>query len=445
MAEQERQFKIARDAVIEESSRNTAEINGILSEKEAAFKIMQQEFSVIKDFRKKRMDLMQNLDEQKHELDDTEKRHKEIIIRLERKFFEEKIRLQKEASRKISELATKAHKEAVLNLNETTKEVYKENIRMAEALQYHVQEGEELSKANIELTQANRQLSEEKDLHNIKDLKLKIASMEHSLSHVVREFEYERTIIGDLARHELNQVREVADKLRASLARKTLEMKHIKRLAQHILNQRTELEQFFLEALEMVKSEMKKAREKQLKEAQMEYDKRMRTMFKDRAPIPPVQSFRIQNKNPLDKFLAETLIDKEDKAKSISNKAKIDIKDLTWEDKERVLRILFAKMNGTSLAKAAERSCNQISSVRQGNRDTNGFVREMEYKTNIDHFDMEVQSSVGTETIDDTAQSNFILPSNQLAENGNDEEFSTISISQAASTTPFQTFPAIPT
>ncbi|KAK6099782.1 hypothetical protein MT418_001167 [Batrachochytrium dendrobatidis] len=461
MAEQERQFKIARDAVIEESSRNTAEINGILSEKEAAFKIMQQEFSVIKDFRKKRMDLMQNLDEQKHELDDTEKRHKEIIIRLERKFFEEKIRLQKEASRKISELATKAHKEAVLNLNETTKEVYKENIRMAEALQYHVQEGEELSKANIELTQANRQLSEEKDLHNvivkekiikaktqekeIKDLKLKISSMEHSLSHVVREFEYERTIIGDLARHELNQVREVADKLRASLARKTLEMKHIKRLAQHILNQRTELEQFFLEALEMVKSEMKKAREKQLKEAQMEYDKRMRTMFKDRAPIPPVQSFRIQNKNPLDKFLAETLIDREDKAKSISNKAKIDIKDLTWEDKERVLRILFAKMNGTSLAKAAERSCNQISSVRQGNRDTNGFVREMEYKTNIDHFDMEVQSSVGTETIDDTAQSNFILPSNQLVENGNDEEFSTISISQAASTTPFQTFPAIPT
>ena len=52
--------------------------------------------------------------------------------------------------------------------------------------------------------------------------------MEHSLSHVVREFEHEREIIGKLARKELDSVRKVAEKLRDNLERKTMEMKHIK-------------------------------------------------------------------------------------------------------------------------------------------------------------------------------------------------------------------------
>ncbi|KAJ3400609.1 hypothetical protein HDV05_001009, partial [Chytridiales sp. JEL 0842] len=216
--------------IIQESERKLQEMNMILQEKEAAFKIMQSEFTVIKDFRKKRNDLLKELDYQKQELADTEIQHKETIARMERKFFEEKIRLQKEANRKIAELATKAHKEAVSNLKDTTKEIYKENLRMAEALRHHVQEGEELQKQNALLMAANRQLMEEKDLHNvivkekilqakqqaqeIKELQNKIQSMEHSLSHVVREFEHERELIGKLARKELDEVRKVATKLR---------------------------------------------------------------------------------------------------------------------------------------------------------------------------------------------------------------------------------------
>lgn len=53
---------------------------------------------------------MQELEHQKQELADTEKRHKDILAKLEKKFFEEKLRLQSEANRKIGELAAKAHK-----------------------------------------------------------------------------------------------------------------------------------------------------------------------------------------------------------------------------------------------------------------------------------------------------------------------------------------------
>jgi CHAD domain-containing protein len=52
--------------------------------------------------------------------------------------------------------------------------------------------------------------------------------MEHALSHVIKEFEEERDIIGNIAREELDGVRMVVRRLRSNLSRKTIEMKHIK-------------------------------------------------------------------------------------------------------------------------------------------------------------------------------------------------------------------------
>jgi len=52
-------------------------------------------------------------------------------------------------------------------LKQTTKEVYKENLRMADALRYHVMEGEDLQKLNNQLSITNKQLLEEKDLNSI--------------------------------------------------------------------------------------------------------------------------------------------------------------------------------------------------------------------------------------------------------------------------------------
>jgi len=61
----------------------------------------------------------------------------------------------------------KKKKEEKLNLKQTTKEVYKENLRMADALRYHVMEGEDLHKMNTQLSITNKQLLEEKDLNSI--------------------------------------------------------------------------------------------------------------------------------------------------------------------------------------------------------------------------------------------------------------------------------------
>ncbi|KAJ3325341.1 hypothetical protein HDV06_004200 [Boothiomyces sp. JEL0866] len=386
----------AREAVMQEYTQKVEDMAAILNEKEAAFKIMQQEFTVIKDFRRKRHDLLKELEDSKAELVDTERRHQEIITRLEKKFFEEKIRLQKEANEKISELATKAHKEAVSNLKHTTKDVYKENIRISEALLYHVQDGQELGRINTDLESQNKQLLQEKELHSvivkekiihsrnqeieIKQLKQKIQNMEHALTHVVTEFEQERQLIGQLAKKELEEVKKVVTDLTNRLKSKSLEMKHIKRLAQHILDQRTELEVFFMEALETVKEEQRKIKLEEMKRNQESYKQNMRDVLKNTTiphlkPLKPIPGSDINDTLRLGQ--------KPDSAPA--PKPKVDIKDLNWEDKEKILRILFAKMNGINLANEQEKKASHVDKdLDKASKHRTGFLEtEANYTRNV--------------------------------------------------------------
>jgi len=56
----------------------------------------------------------------------------------------------------------------------------------------------------------------------------------------------------------------------------------------------------------------------------------------------------------------------------LEEKDKVDIKDLTWQDKENILRILFSKMNGISLSskvkpkrRQKEKSWQKLSTIGQ--------------------------------------------------------------------------------
>lgn len=84
----------------------------------------------------------------------------------------------------------------------------------------------------------------------------KVKTLEKSLSHVVREFETERELITDNARIESEAARVELAKLQRVIEMKTQEMSKVKRLAKNILDQRTELERFFLESLAEVKLEI---------------------------------------------------------------------------------------------------------------------------------------------------------------------------------------------
>ena len=77
-----------------------------------------------------------------------------------------------------------------------------------------------------------------------------------SLSHVVHEFETDRSGLIEKAQIENQSSKVEISKLQRTVDLKTREMNKVKKLARNILEQRTEMERFFLEALEQVKIEI---------------------------------------------------------------------------------------------------------------------------------------------------------------------------------------------
>ena len=73
---------------------------------------------------------------------------------------------------------------------------------------------------------------------------------------MVREFETERLSLTQKAELENETAKVEICKLQRTVDLKTKEMNKVKKLAKNILDQRTEIERFFLEALETVKTEI---------------------------------------------------------------------------------------------------------------------------------------------------------------------------------------------
>ena len=80
--------------------------------------------------------------------------------------------------------------------------------------------------------------------------------MEQSLTVVIREFEHEKQLLEQRHTKQLAASSSELVTLRRRCELQEREMNHIKRLAKRILGERSEVEQFFLEALGQVKKEI---------------------------------------------------------------------------------------------------------------------------------------------------------------------------------------------
>ena len=151
----------------------------------------------------------------------------------------------------------------------------------------------------------------------IKMLKNKIQILEKSLSQIVQDFEKEKSLLKkqneDIIRNQENEL----TMLKSDSKQKNKELKMLKSLSNVIIEQRSDIEQFFLEALEQIKQEIRK---KMSHKNKIQVDSIGGTMGS----------------------LGQTN-GSNDQTKSYSDK--VDLNDLDWEDRERVLRLLFSKIN----------------------------------------------------------------------------------------------------
>ncbi|PFX18447.1 basal body-orientation factor 1-like [Stylophora pistillata] len=357
LKEVKREARKERQALVDEYSQQIHQLQESLAEKTNEVKLMQSELKLVKEFRRKRAQMQRELDEIKESMSATERHHKDTLQQMEHKFFEEKVRLQQEASKKIAELAERAHSEAISNLDETTRSVYKENVRLNAALDFHIREGQELKKEKQALSTKTSSLLSEKELNGmivqekvveskqqkkeIEELQEKVKTLEKSLSHVVREFEAERASLVQKSEYETRSCRAEISRLQRIVELKTKEMNRVKRLAKTILDQRTEVEQFFLDSLEYVKNEIIRNRIQYRKDAQNAYQQRMLEAHAGHSDFPRVRTFR-----QMDSSTNNVFDDLKEAERWTGVQGKVDMSELTWEQRERILRMLFAKMNG---------------------------------------------------------------------------------------------------
>ena len=349
-------FKKEKESLISDFNQQINTLEEQLSEKDNELKFMQAELKVVKEFRKKRTQMQKELDGIKGTMHEMNKRHKETISKMEHKFFEEKVRLQQEANQKVTELASKAHEEAVGNLRETTKNIFRENVRITEALRYHVEEGKELRKATEVLGEQAGKLMEEKEMNDrivrekivqvqlqtdmLKQLSDKVLSLESSLSKVVKEFDKERDFLVSNSAEKIRALELEIDNMKRAYSLKCKEMNHIKRLARNILDQRTETEQFLLESLDLVKREISNER-KDVERAQVvAYNTHLKERLyeqKTADAFPAIKSFK---KSKIDTI--KGVVDSSQE-KYFEKDAEIGIEDLSWQEREKVLGVFVCE------------------------------------------------------------------------------------------------------
>ncbi|XP_072313877.1 basal body-orientation factor 1-like [Eucyclogobius newberryi] len=359
-----------------------------LNEMKALFKQRSQDFNMIeegmrrmKEFEIQKAQMEQEVADTRENMEKAEKKHREDLNQVEYEFFKEKARLEEEAERTIALVVQRAHSEAIVQLDDASRSVFRENVRLNEALKLHIKETEELQKQTRSLTKQNNALVLDKNTYEgimkknaaqisvqqeeISTLQSKVSSLEEVLKRKELQLKQEEEKQKQMSvSAEAGQVE--LDKLQKVLVMRDKELVHIKKLAAIIVEQRTELERFFHEALAEVKQEVMVSRSKYKKDALQAYRWTLKEADGGKIKFPPIRNF-----HKIPHSTNSVYSDMEAAAKWTHRPgSKVEISDLTWEQKEHVLRHLFAKMNGQAERKTSQHLALAAPPVKKKLRDS---------------------------------------------------------------------------
>ncbi|XP_056616986.1 basal body-orientation factor 1-like isoform X1 [Triplophysa dalaica] len=332
-----------KDSLITDFTLRIGKLEEKFEKRSSEFRIIQEELRIINDFLEKKPQMEQELRNMKESLDNADLDHQKTLKRMEQKFLNDKFHLEQEAEQNIAVLAEKAHNEAIVQLDVASRSVFKENVRLNKALSYHIKEVEDLRKRNAALPEKNDNLTQQKETSQlimndtvsqittqrsqITEMKVKVSTLERALASTVAEFECEKVSVKHRAKVRTQASGVELGKLQKLLTLRERELSRVKKLARSIVEQRTDTEILFHEALNQVKQEILTQR----LEGEVTRSKRMNEVLSGRRDYA-----HIQNSVSTGSQEVET---------GNLRKHRTDISEMRWEQRERVLRLLFAKMN----------------------------------------------------------------------------------------------------
>ncbi|KAM4541093.1 basal body-orientation factor 1-like isoform 2-T2 [Fundulus diaphanus] len=330
------------------------------------YKTLQEEMRIIGG---NKAQLEEELSDMRKNMDFIQKQHEETLRKTEDSFQRDQANLKREmmlmCNQEIAQMKLDHH-EAIVQMESALNSAFKEQDRLNETLKTSIQEVEDLKKLTHSLAKEKLSLTLEKDMlestvkknstkMEMKEKKLseataKVAALERALEEISRRLEQQeekekRNLVTIQASHvEL-------DKLQKLLAMKDKEMQRVKQLARTIVDKRKEAEEFFHEALDHVRQEIVASRLQYKKEVLQDYQQKFREATAGIMRFPPICTL---NKSPNSTSYLYADVDAAAQ-RSQSPSTEVHMSQLTWEQKEKVLCLLFAKLNGQTERKVCKR------------------------------------------------------------------------------------------
>ncbi|KAG2441078.1 hypothetical protein HXX76_003931 [Chlamydomonas incerta] len=317
-ADKDAEIAAQREAADKDKARIRAEGEAKARELQGVIDNLQADLANVLEFKERQAEVEEALMRLKEENQVLTEKLEQQRVELDRYYFELNTRMRKEYEQRLEELKKSAEEEVDERLDASVKRILAQNRRMAEELKIHVQETEALQAEVRVLEESRARLTREVGLKTdleagyaqrgarqavaLKDAQSRITALENSLQQVVSDFDRERQANAKATAAALADVQAESEALRRLVKLKTRELKNVRRLAQEVLLQRSDVEAFLLSSLHAVRREI------------------------ERESLWP-------SRQPGDTAAAA--------GRAVAN----DIKDLPWEDRERVLRLLFAKIN----------------------------------------------------------------------------------------------------
>jgi hypothetical protein len=415
----ELQVKELRSEYAELESRSKAELEaleadltGKINERDAKLLRAQQFLDMRDEYEAKMAELDATIERQRMQ-------HAEEIAELERKLIVQRVEFERETEANFQAMKVKAKQEVLKEMDDETKRIFIENKRMSRELEIQTSETTSLSHERSSLADSERNLKRDLELMQTaekqwantsagrdranRDLSARCSELEALLIKERKERVAEYSTLMRAIERETEDMRLELAGLRSLQALKNRELRTIKKLAQIVLSQRTEVEQFFLDALTQVKLEVarKKAAATEAARALINQAESLESMSpvvlkgtgKPSQPPSsastltgthsttisqaslaihvslPVNAEAVEDGSitlpsltavsrrvaagsplpsvfgPVDSIGGQMPSLSSSASSALASETRVDISELTPEDRERVLRLLFAKIN----------------------------------------------------------------------------------------------------
>eukprot|EP01139_Manchomonas_bermudensis_P026171 Amastigsp_a848789_14.p1 type:complete len:545 gc:universal Amastigsp_a848789_14:1656-22(-) len=421
LQESHERFDREKYSLAEQYEHKIQQINSELADAHREIEERNEERAAIDKWRKLRDKMVLELSSLKADVEDRDRRHKEDMLDVRRQQDLERRKWEIERKDEVARVVLEAKQAAEAHIDAKIKHVIRLNAELQRARVQQerrsddlVQRSEALSRKNVELlrdkelsaqmqaAQARKAQQQARLLH---DSQRQVAMLEHALTAVVDEFDSEREALMRQTAGQLESTASEGTGLRKLLELKTKELTQIKALARHLLSQRTELEQFLLESLEIVKAEIRARAAAAVLDAKREHDSAVRAATDGQGAFPPIRTFPpqlVQRGRELERTRARAADGDDDggatttfvtgldaggddggnegsaEGRDDQLNLDVDVSALSWAEREQVLRLLIAKLHSdVPVSKSADgrESRDRSLGALSGGRASDAYVQ----------------------------------------------------------------------